>query len=142
MGITILEFDRIGREHPEKAKEFDLKYEEYQKSLDVDSPIILDSRLGFRCQPNAFKVFLDVSDEVGAHRIYEAHRASDESKSYEAVLESNRARHAGHAEMYQKLYHVDIFDKNNYDFVLDTTDLTPDVVLERILAAYDARRKQ
>jgi cytidylate kinase len=46
-----------------------LKFEEYQKSLALDSKVLLESRLGFLCQPHAFKVFLDVSDEVAAQRI-------------------------------------------------------------------------
>ena len=44
MGISISEFNLLG-ENPENQKEFDLKYEEYQKSLDPSSKILLDSRL-------------------------------------------------------------------------------------------------
>lgn len=44
MGISISEFNLLG-EKPENQKEFDLKYEEYQKSLDPSSKILLDSRL-------------------------------------------------------------------------------------------------
>jgi hypothetical protein len=41
-----------------------LKYEEYQKSLKLTDNIILDSRLGFYAQPKAFKILLDVDEEV------------------------------------------------------------------------------
>ena len=44
MGLTISEFNKLG-ELPENKEKFDLKYEEYQKSLDVNDTIILDSRL-------------------------------------------------------------------------------------------------
>ena len=63
MGLSISEFNLLG-EKPENQHEFDLKYEEYQKNLDLNSQVILESRLWFLCQPNAFKVFLDVNDEV------------------------------------------------------------------------------
>lgn len=62
MGLSISEFNLLG-EKPENQKEFDLKYEEYQKNLPLESSIILESRLGFLCQPKAFKVFLDIRDE-------------------------------------------------------------------------------
>lgn len=44
MGLSIYEFNLLG-EKPENQKEFDLKYEEYQKSLNPSSKILLDSRL-------------------------------------------------------------------------------------------------
>lgn len=69
MGLTISEFNKLG-ELPENREKFDLKYEEYQKNLDVNDGIILDSRLSFYCQPKAFKVYLDVSDEEAARRIF------------------------------------------------------------------------
>ncbi|MEI7558048.1 MAG: hypothetical protein WCJ45_04410 [bacterium] len=36
----------------------------------MNSKVILDSRLGFYCQQKAFKVYLDVSDEEAARRIF------------------------------------------------------------------------
>lgn len=69
MGMTISEFNKEG-EKPENREKYDLKYEEYQKNLPLDSKVILDSRLGFYCQPDAFKVYLDVSDEEAARRIF------------------------------------------------------------------------
>ncbi|MDR2540695.1 MAG: hypothetical protein LBD11_02705 [Candidatus Peribacteria bacterium] len=68
MGLNIYEFNLLG-DSPEKAQEFDLKYEEYQKNLHLDEKIILDSRLGFYAQPKAFKVLLDVDEEVASKRI-------------------------------------------------------------------------
>jgi cytidylate kinase len=63
MGLTIAERDQIGRNDPTKAQEHDLKFEDYQKSLSLDDNIILDGRMAFWCQPQAFKIFLDVSDQ-------------------------------------------------------------------------------
>ena len=44
MGLSISEFNLLG-EKPENQHEFDLKYEEYQKNLDLYSQVILESRL-------------------------------------------------------------------------------------------------
>ena len=50
--------------HNETANVKDLKYEEYQQNLKLTDNIILDSRLGFYAQPKAFKILLDVDEEV------------------------------------------------------------------------------
>lgn len=132
MGMTILEFDQIGWNDPEKAKEYDLKYEDYQQSLSLDEKIILDSKMSFYCQPEAFNVFLEVSDEVGAQRIFDQQRDDDESSSYEAVLEANRVRMQGQQDTYRKLYEVDLFDMSHYDLVVDATHKTPEEVVTAI----------
>jgi cytidylate kinase len=61
MNISIQEFNLLG-EIPENIASFDKQYEDMQKSFKADSRIILDSRLSYWCQPQALKLFLDVSD--------------------------------------------------------------------------------
>ena len=141
MGITILEFDQIGWNDPAKAQEYDLKYEDYQKSLDPNSPVILDSRLWFWCQPKAFKVYLNVSDEAWAQRVYAAQRDDDANESLEAVLEANISRNAWHKKTYMKLYNVDLFDEKNYDLYIDTSNLSPDEVYIQVLEGYENFKK-
>jgi cytidylate kinase len=68
MGINIQDFNLLG-DKPENQKEFDLKYEEYQKNLELTAAIILDSRLGFYVQPHAFKILLDVDEAIASERI-------------------------------------------------------------------------
>lgn len=68
MGISIVEWNRLG-DIPGNEEQYDKKYEEYQKTLDTQADIVLESRLGFYCQPHAFKVFLDISEEKAAERI-------------------------------------------------------------------------
>lgn len=139
MWLTITQFDQLWRSDPSKAKEFDLKYEKYQKSLDVQSNIILDSRLSFWCQPAWFNVFLDVDDVVGAQRVFQAQRKDDETSSLEAVLQANRTRHQWHQSTYKKLYDVDLYDMSHYDLVIDTSDLSPLQVHEGIITAFTNR---
>lgn len=136
MWITILEFDKIWRDNPDKAKEFDLKYEDYQKSLNPDDSLILDSRLSFMCQPKAFNVFLDVSDKEWAKRVFEHQREDDETKSFEAVFEANKARHQWQYDAYMKLYNINLFEKENYDLVVDTTAMSPEEVFEMVSEWY------
>lgn len=135
MGLSISEFNILG-EKPENQKEFDLKYEEYQKELPLESNIILESRLGFLCQPHAFKVFLDVSDEVASQRILGDNRNTDSFQDAQEALMITRTRNQKDQERYLKLYNIDLRDGANYDYTLDTSDLTPEQVCDHIISAF------
>ena len=124
MGLSISEFNILG-EKPENQKEFDLKYEEYQKNLPLESAIILESRLGFLCQPKAFKVFLDTRDEVASERIRKDQRTTDNFESPEQALEITKKRNADDRKRFLSLYNVDLRDDENYDLKLDPSDKTP-----------------
>ncbi len=128
MWITILEFDQIWRHDPAKAHEFDLKYEEYQQSLPLSSKMILDSKMSFYCQPDAFKVFLDVSEKVWAERIFAEKRVHDANSSFDEVLATNKKRHQWQQKTYMRLYDIDIFDMKHYSLVIDTSDKSPQEV--------------
>ena len=140
MWLSILEFNRLW-EKPENQKEFDLKFEEYQKSLDLNSNILLESRLWFLCQPHAFKVFLDVSDEEASKRIMGDNRATDNYDSFESALKSTKERNESDRERYIKLYWVDLLDESNYDFVIKTDNKTPQEVCDEIIAAFENYQK-
>lgn len=134
--ITILERDQIGWHNPEKAREHDLQFEEYQQSLDLEENIILDSRLWFYCQPNGFNIFLNVSDTVGAERIFEEKRLHDANESLEHVLQTNQTRNSSQQQAYKKLYNIDLFAMQHYDLVIDTSDKKPDEVFAVCLQGF------
>jgi len=140
MWLSILEFNLLW-EKPENQKEFDLKFEEYQKSLDVNSGILLESRLWFLCQPHAFKVFLDVSDEVASKRILWDNRTTDNYDSFESTLQATKERNESDRNRYIKLYWIDLWDKGNYDFMISTDNKTPAEVCDDIIAAFDEYQK-
>ena len=140
MWLNIHEFNLLG-EKPENAKEFDLKYEEFQKWLDLNSDIILDSRLWFYAQPNAFKILLDVSEEIAGERIFKAERDTDRQETLQAAIEEVHNRNKADFERYLKLYDIDLRDQENYDLVIDTWDKTPDEVAEIIIKNFNNRKK-
>ena len=135
MDLSIHEFNLLG-EKPENQQEFDLKYEEYQKSLNPESKIILDSRLGFLCQPQAFKVFLDIRDEVASERIRKDKRTTDNFESPEQALEITKKRNADDRNRFLSLYNVDLRDNENYDLKIDTSDKTPEEVAQLIIDTF------
>ncbi len=141
MGLTISEFNALW-ELPENRESFDLKYEEYQKNLDVNDGLILDSRLGFYCQPKAFKVYLDVSDEEAARRIFgDKERTGDAYNSLQAVQDATEKRNQDDIHRYKELYNIDLSDKANFNLVVDTDGKIPQQVAEEIISVFTQFQK-
>lgn len=140
MGLSISEFNALG-EKPENQHEFDLKYEEYQKNLPLESKVILESRLWFLCQPHAFKVFLDIEDEVASQRILGDNRTTDTFSNHQHALEITRARNHNDQARYLKLYNIDLRDTSHYDCIIDTSYLTPEEVVNKILEHFEQHNK-
>ncbi len=137
MWINIIEFNKMW-DDPEKSAEFDLKYEEYQQNLKLSDNIILDSRLWFYAQPNAFKILLDVDEEVAWERIFKAERDTDKHASKKHAIAQVKERNSSDEERYKKLYDVDLWNPNNYNLVIDTSERTPEEVLQIILDEFKA----
>jgi cytidylate kinase len=137
MGLTIFQFDEMGNT-PENKEKFDLQYEEFQKNLDVNDNIILDSRLSFYCQPKAFKVFLTISDEEAARRIFnDKNRAADTYASEAEVLEITNKRDAEYTQRFKDLYGIDIKDMSQFDLVVDTTENNPQKYIDLIAEKFE-----
>ena len=131
-GLTIDELNKLGEKEPWTDKEAD----EYMRKLGkTEDNLVFDARLGFHFIPHSKKVFLKVDPRVGAERIFKAPRRPDEPQyeSVEQVIEENRNRVESDRKRYEKWYRVDCLDKGNYDLVVDTTKLTKEQVLEKIL---------
>lgn len=132
MWLNIHEFNLLW-EKPENAKEFDLKYEEYQQNLNTNSNIILDSRLWFFTQPNAFKILLTVDETIAWERIRNANRDTDKQESLQAAIQEVHNRNQADYKRYIKLYDIDLRNEKNYDLVIDTWDKTPEETANIIL---------
>ena len=137
MWINIIEFNKMW-DDPEKSAEFDLKYEEYQQNLKLTDNIILDSRLGFYAQPKAFKILLDVDEEVAWERIFKAERDTDKHATKKHAINEVKDRNSSDEARYKKLYNVDLWNPNNYNLVIDTSERTPEEVLQIILDEFKA----
>jgi len=141
MGLTIFEFNTLW-ELPENRESFDLKYEEYQKNLHINDGIILDSRLGFYCQPKAFKVYLEVTDEEAAKRIFgDKERTWDSYDSVQKVFATTIKRNEEDRQRFKDLYDIDLSDKNNFDLIIDTTGKDPHQVADEIIDKFNEKLK-
>ncbi|MFH0952577.1 MAG: cytidylate kinase family protein [Patescibacteria group bacterium] len=118
----------------EKDPSIDKMVDEKVRQLGKSDKIIIESRTAYHFIPDSFKIFLKVSADEGARRIFKDIQQSnkrnegEDLNTVEDVKHSNEQRMASDNRRYQKYYGIDVFDEKRFDFVLDTTKLDPDQV--------------
>jgi len=134
-GMDVIEFNEYVNDHPEIDKDIEAKAAEFAETHDN---FVIDARLGWYSIPYSFKVYLKVDPDVGAERAYwdERRKGTENYKTLNEQKESLTKRAKLERDRYKKIYNIDLGDMSNYDFVIDTTDLTPQVICERIIEKY------
>ena len=127
--MTVYEFDQFVKENPE----YDRKLDEMQKKYGEENDnFVLESRLGWFFVPDSFKIQLVCDEPERLRRVCEREGCD----IFTAKNDENIRLEAIH-ERYKKLYDIDDFEnENNYDLVIDTTNLSPEeivyIILEKI----------
>ena len=94
---------------------------------------------GWYAVPQSFKVYLKVEIDIATKRVYEDEARRDSERKFDTLEEQKNdiiKRYKLENERYFELYGVKKEDENNYDFVLDTSKLTPEEVADKIEAEY------
>jgi cytidylate kinase len=91
-GLTLEEYNKLGETDPST----DLEVDEYQKKLgETQDNFIIEGRTSWHFIPHSFKIFLDVSFEEGARRIWgnlqkdSSRNEGNNLKSYEDVFKEH-----------------------------------------------------
>ena len=130
-GLTLLELNKLAEKDNSIDLELDNKLKQLGKTKD---DFVVDGRLTAFFIPHAdAKVFLDADDEVRAERIMKDKREQEKSKSLKDTISSIKKREESEKKRYQKYYGVNYLDKKLYNFVIDTTKLNPQKVVEKII---------
>jgi predicted cytidylate kinase len=128
-GMSLADFGALAERDPSIDRELDQRMVDIAKAED---DIIIEGRLAAynldRAGVDAFKVLLDADVEIRAARV--AKRETEDLKKA-AVEMLERAR--SEALRYKKYYDIDINDDSVYDMVVDTSDLTPERVVDLIV---------
>lgn len=122
----------------------DLSFDHYIDSATVEyakahcgERIVFDSRLAWHFVPNSFKVRLTIVPELAAIRVFTLRQSEEENYStVQEAMEQLFERQKSEAERYQALYGIDSNDVNNYDYIVDTSNLSPLDVADRIMNKY------
>ncbi len=134
--MSVTEFNKYVESHPEIDRSIELSATNFAKEHDN---FIIDARLGWYSVPESFKVYLTVELEESARRAFADpdRKKTENFATIEEYKEDLKKRYQMENDRYFKLYGVNKNDMNNYDFVLDTTHITPEQVKKKILEAYN-----
>lgn len=143
-GMNITEFGALANRDSSIDKEFERNIEKLGKREDN---FVIESRTAWHFIPQAIKIFIDVTPEEGAKRIWSSIQKKNSAErteerhltSLEAVLESVKDRMVKETVRYRKYYGIDIFDSKHYDLFLDATALGPE---EEYQAVYGFVKKR
>lgn len=130
-GLTIDELNEIGKKEDWTDKEIDKKVENIGRTQDN---LVLDSWMAWHFIPKSVKIFLVIDMGEAAKRIFGKQRPDEKHQdNVEGVLSMITKRWNDSIARYKKWYNVDISDEKNYDFVLDTTNLTIEQSVQKVL---------
>ncbi|MBN2423128.1 cytidylate kinase family protein [Candidatus Woesearchaeota archaeon] len=142
-GMTTVEFSKIESKDPKYDNERDNILKELGEKKD---DFVIDGWLGAKFIPGSFKIFLDCDLDTRAKRIYEETKKGkniagidhkrESDKKYSSVNDTKKTllkKEKLNRERWRKYYNFDFMDKNNYDLVLDTTNLNINRTVNEIL---------
>lgn len=130
-GVSLLELNKMA----EKSDEIDKLLDERQILFGKEKETaVLDSRLGWYFIPHAVKIFLKVDPLEAAKRIFNDNR-EDEKENIDLENTKNNIIRRKESERfrYKKYYNLDYDNPNNFNLVIDTTNLSPEEVVFKIL---------
>lgn len=128
--LTIAEYDTLVEGNPQEDIEMDHHLKHIVENCFWD--IIVSRRIGFHLLPSVISVWLDVSPEQWAQRVFLADRGKQENK-YATVQDALMANQDRMFKLQQRLLHVygvDFTDTSHYTKIIDTTDKSFDQVLQ------------
>lgn len=133
LGISVLEMNQLMC----KDHKYDNMIDDTTAKIAKENPdklIVFDSRLAWNFVETSFKVFLSVSLDVAANRVYADNRGDVEK--YSNVLDAKnqlRLRAQTEDQRYKDIYNLDYFNFRNYNLILDSTYSTPELLTQIII---------
>jgi predicted cytidylate kinase len=140
-GMTLEEYNKLGEIDPST----DLEVDEYQEKLGKkEDNFVIEGRTSWYFIPHSLKIYLDVDLEEGASRIKkdlekDNDRNEGEAKSLEEVKNSIKKRMESDQKRYKKYFDIDVYNRNNYDIVVDTTYLSPEEAFKKVYQEVEKR---
>lgn len=129
--ISLLKLNRLAEKDKSIDFELDSKLNELGK---IKDNFVVDGRLTAFFIPNAeVRVFLETEDRVRAQRILKDRRQQEKNASLKETIINIRKREESEKKRYKRYYGVDYLDKKLYNCVIDTTNLSPNQVVDNII---------
>jgi len=133
-GMNINQFQKYCEENPQIDREIDTHF---AKHCSQNDNLIIDYRLAYYFIPDAFHVFLKVSEEVACLRLKasnDAQRVHEFGNQMLNLYQMMKQRNEDMRNRFLKTYQTDFTDVSHYDLVIDTDNLQPNQICNLILA--------
>ncbi len=129
--ISLIELNKLAEKDKSIDIELDGKLKELGKTRDN---FVVDGRLTAFFIPNAkIRIFLEADENVRANRILNDKRANEKNLDLAETMENIKKREESEKIRYEEYYGVDYCDRELYNYILNTTSLSPNEVIESIL---------
>jgi cytidylate kinase len=133
LGITVLEMNQLMC----TDRKYDNMIDDTTAKISRENPdkaIVFDSRLAWNFVEKSFKVFLSVSLDVAANRVYADNRGAVEKyTSVEDAKGQLKLRAETEDKRYKDIYNLDYFNFHNYNLILDSTYCDPELLSHIII---------
>ncbi len=134
-GLTIAGYNKLCEHDPEA----DLEVDNYLKELgQKNENCIIEGRTAWHFIPQSLKIYINVSIQVAAERIFKERQSDNQRNegekpvSIEEVLASIKDRIASEDFRYRTYYQIDYRNPENYDLYLDTSNLSREQVFQKV----------
>lgn len=137
MGIDTLEMNRRADTDPEIDRKIDGIFVDLGKD---PGSYVVDSRMAWFFLPDSYKVYLQADIQVAVDRIMsDPNRNSEQYGSREEAIQKITARKQSENERFLLKYGADSSNLQNFDLVVNTTQLAPTEVAAFILKAMETK---
>ncbi|NND64973.1 MAG: AAA family ATPase [Gammaproteobacteria bacterium] len=139
-GMTVLQINEIAAKDSSIDREVD---DIYRHLEDVKADLVVDAHLAWHFMPNSFKVQLQIDPLVAAERVFQDKQRDDRinEQNYENVEEVAQAqlqRRESNRQRWLDLYDVDIDNPDNFDLIIDTSELGIEHIVDIIERQFEA----
>ena len=134
-GMNTLEFNN----YTDHNKEIDDYIDQHLKDINnINEPYVIDSRLAWFFIKNSFKVYLNTNKKIAAQRILNDNNRISEpiTTEIEKKIEESEMRRNSEMSRFKKNYGVKYDINSSFDLVLDTSYISIEEVVQKILDVY------
>ena len=139
-GWTLEQLNKYAEDHPETDVDVDKRAAKQAQTEEAKGKlVIVEGRTQYHFLPESFKIYIKVDPDEGARRVWKElqEKGASERNEREYTLKEMkvriREREEEDARRYMKYYNIDHRDESQYDYILDTTNITAEEATKKVL---------
>lgn len=145
-GVTIGEMNHLAETNPDIDHEIDT---EIKRIGEEEDNLVIDSRTAWHWIPDSYKVYLTLTPEHAAERIFNSLHTKDsirtkteQGSTVEEVRENTLARAESERKRFIERYGIDSSDISQFDIVIETETHSPEQVADKVIEEYTKWRRE